>query len=622
MNNRFRPRTLPSILIAGVLFLTLLTACLSPSGGGTKPVPRQHEWAEALRALDPADANTPANDITAVYLREGGDVLQIRIDLLDFKNPKDISMEIRIDGNSTPQPSPLVIQIPSKSDSPRISLDPLLATVIVDVPLSELPSRPRVDISTPEDKITGLTLDGAVPAQTAPLLLTFYDTFAGRFPAEALRSWDGAHTGPRGERHGLKHLLDAVEEYQIPVVLLDLKEPENLSALDAMGVLHKIKALENNSLLIITGIKQRLLLSSSLENNQETDSYQFAYLQDATHLYHPLFSKITYIPIVVETDTTQPTSNGPSIEIRRTLLETALNNDKKDLLVLGGNFQETTWGSPDMVGITMEYFASRPYVQILGAEDLVEFPATSNNAIIPQPEEPIDELASQIQSALEFANSWAEDLIETKKQCRVGLFECILADENYLAIFDAQGARLTYLFAVGRDDIPPYTQLIGPSWQVAPGIDGYSSAFADDKVYEPIIVENSLIFTSMDSTRVKTFTLSETGLEVKYQTQEPVITQIPLLVEPDTRFTPGWATKYIQQNTPNGIAWGLENGPMVSIQTEGAITMRAFNELLDLLAIPEDPDFEYPPGHYVPFPMAIVEVEMLDGYFLRLERLP
>jgi hypothetical protein len=61
---------------------------------------------------------------------------------------------------------------------------------------------------------------------------------------------------------------------------------------------------------------------------------------------------------------------------------------------------------------------------------------------------------------------------------------------------------------------------------------------------------------------------------------------------------------------------------MVRIQAEGSITMRAFNESLSLLGSPEDPDFDYPPGHYVPFPMAIAETEMQDGYFLRLERLP
>jgi hypothetical protein len=603
MNNRITPRNQLAILIAGILFLTLLAAC-QPSA--TKLVPWQHDWAEALRALDPANANTPAHDITAVYLREDGDILQIRIDLLDFKNPKDVSMEIRIESDSTPQPSPLIIQIPTKSDSPRISLDPLLATVTIDLPLSEIPSRPRIDISTPEDQITGLTLDSPFPTQIAPLLLTFYDTFTGRFPAEALRSWDGAHTGPRGERHGLKHLLDAVEEYQVPVVLLDLKEPENLSALDAMGVLPQIEALENQGLL-------------TLPKNDASD-IRFAYLEDSSHLYRPLFKEITYIPLATETDEFQPTSNGPSMEVRRALLEIALNNDKKDLLVLGGNFQETTWGSPDMVGKTMAYFASRPYFHILNKNDLLKFPTKSSNTLIPQPEEPIDELSLHIHSILEFANSWAEGSLEiTENKCQAGSLGCILVNKTYLAIFDSQTASLIFLFT--RDETSLH-QLIGPSWQVAPVIDLYPGAFGDNEEYDVTIMENTLVFRSTDGSRTKTFLLGESGLEVNYQTDRPVPVQIPLLVDPRTRFTPGWAEKYKQQNTPNGIAWGLENGMKVSVQTEGAITMRTFNESLDLLASSEDPDFEYPPGHYVPFPMAVAEVKMKDGYFLRLERLP
>ena len=336
-------RNLRFVLIAGILFLVLITTCVPPAGG----TPRlAHPWANALRALDLADASTPSNDITAVYLRPNGDNLQIRIDLLDFQVPEQLSLDIMIGDDSAPEAVPLNIHIPSETNSSRISYDPLLATVIVDVPLTEIPARPRVDVATPEDQITGLTLDGPIPTQTAPLLLTFYDTFTSRFPAEALRSWDGAHSGPRGERHGLKHLLDAVKKYQVPVVLLDLKEPENLSALDAMGVLPQIDALANNGLLILPESEQML----PAKKNQGTDDFQFVHLQDSTHLYHPLFSKITYIPIVIETDATQPTPDGPSLEVRRALVETALNNDKKDLLVLGGSLPNTTWGSPDMVG--------------------------------------------------------------------------------------------------------------------------------------------------------------------------------------------------------------------------------------------------------------------------------
>jgi hypothetical protein len=242
------------ILLSLCLLLTLLTACSSPPRGLSPPGRRtanEHPWAEALRALDPAEAANPAHDVTAVYVRQGNDVYQIRVDLLGFQTANDLALDIKIGDDSTPEAAPLTLHIPSEDSPARITLDPLLATVIVDVPRSSIPSRPRVDVSTPEDEITGLTPDGPVPARTAPLLLAFYDTFAGRFPAEALRSWDGAHSGPRGERHGLKHLLDAVEETQIPIVLLDLKEPENLSALDAMGVLPQIQQLEQDSLLLL-----------------------------------------------------------------------------------------------------------------------------------------------------------------------------------------------------------------------------------------------------------------------------------------------------------------------------------------------------------------------------------
>lgn len=607
--------------------------------------PNSRPWANALRALDPADTPSPAHDITAVYLRQQDEFLQIRIDLLDYTNPNDLSLDIKIEDDSAPQAPPFIIHIPSQTNSPRITLDPLLATVIADIPLSEIPSRPRVDVSTPEDEIHGLTLDGPIPTQSAPLLLTFYDTFAARTPAEALRSWDGAHSGPRGERHGLKHLLDAAKEYQVPIVLLDLKEPASLSALDAMTVLWQIDALTKNGLLILPENDASYfgLPVSSLAYNQTTGAFQFAHLEDGTHLYHPLFSDNTYLPIAAETDTTQPTPDGPSLEVRRALLETALNNDENDILVLGGSLANSTWGSPNMIGETLAYFASRPYIKVLDEKDLLEFPTRSNNAIIPQPDEPADETTLQIQSALEFAKTWAENpssgnLANCESGRNQGTFlgvrfsgvrnnsvgvyahaaalpnssfesaaNCVLANENYLAIFDAQTASLTYLFTHDEENLH---QLIGPSWQVAPSIDLYPGAFGDDKEHEVAIVENTLIFSATDGTRVKIFKLDESGLDVTYQTQEPVITQIPLLVDPETRFTPGWAQNYTHETTPNGIRWGLGNGLMVSVQAEGPITMRAFNESLSLLTNPEDPDFAYPSGHYVPFPMALLSVDI------------
>ena len=621
-----------------LLTFLLLSSCASPSVLTPHPSDnnlKKSPWASALRALDPVDAPTPANDITAVYLLADETDLQIRVDLLDFQAPHQLSVDLQIGDDSAPETTPLDIHVPSESDSASIALNPLLATVTVTIPISNIPAHPRVDVSTPEDKITGLTLDGPVPTGNAPLLLTFYDTFTARLPAEALRHWDGAHSGPRGERHGLKHLLDAAEEYQIPIVLLDLKKLESLSALDAMGLLPRIKQLEQEGLLILPNQSDQEPLfgfsqSTFAYGASSSNPFIFNFTADLSHLYRPLFSQTTTVPVATETDSNQPTPDGPSLEIRRALLETALNGDEKDLLVLGGSFPDTTWGSPDMVDPTLAYFASRPYIRMLDAEALRNFPTeTGKPDILPKSEIPPDELTLQSQPALGYAQSWAENPPATVlTQCQSAFPQCVLANDTYLAIFDPQGARLTYLFSVTRIDNSRHElhQLIGPSWQVAPGIDVYPGAFADTDnaslSYEPVLKENMLVFTSPDGTRVKTFKLTDKGLKADYQTQGPVTTQIPLLVDPDSRFTLGWAQEYTQQNTPGGIAWGLQNGLMVRIQTEGLVTMRTFNESLSVLTSPENPDFDYPPGHYVPFPMAIAEVEMQDGYFLWLERLP
>ena len=604
------------------LLLLLLASC-SP-----QPAPNPHPWAPFLRALDPVDASTPAHDLTAVYLRKQTDTIQIRIDVLYFDNPKDLSIDVQIISEATPQTSPIIIHVPSQTESTRIRLDPQLATVIIDLPLTEIPSRPRVDVSTPEDQILDIKLDSPAITQTAPLLLTFYDTFAARLPAEALRSWDGAHTGPRGERHGLKYLLDAAIEFQAPIALLDLKEPENLSALDAMGLLPQIETLEKKGLLILPEQPEQepiFDLPPSPFTYREIGStapYTFSALTDPSHLYRPVFKKNTFIPIATETDITQPTTNGPSLEVRRKLLENALNADETDLFVLGGSLAESTWGSPDMVGKMLAYFSSRPYIRILNAEDLLSFSSNSDNAILPQSKESKDERTLQIQSTLEFAKNWAKtSLTYPVHHCQAGLPidlpDCVLANDTYLAIFDLQTASLTYLFSLEQDSSSPNMhQLVGPSWQIAPGIDLYPGAFIDDKTYTHTINGDTLTFISVDHTRSKAFTLTEFGLKVSYQTQEPVSVQIPLLIDPNSRFTSGWAERYIGESFPNEIHWGLEDGMMVVVQTDGEIMMSRFNESLALLSKSEDPDFDYPPGHYVPFPMTIVNVEMQGSSLL------
>jgi hypothetical protein len=42
--------------------------------------------------------------------------------------------------------------------------------------------------------------------------------------------------------------------------------------------------------------------------------------------------------------------------------------------------------------------------------------------------------------------------------------------------------------------------------------------------------------------------------------------------------------------------------------------MYAFNDTLQYLGELEDPNQAFPPGHYLPFPMAVLEFQAADGY--------
>jgi hypothetical protein len=627
------------------IFLALiLSACLPPAPAGSTPTAAlTNPWGAALRALDPADAADPALDITAVYLKQEEGSLLVRVDLLDFQNPGQVRIEIQVAdvANSGRKHFPIIVNAPDERFP--MQLDPALDTVTVEIFNDALPANPRIDVLTPQDAVADLRPDGPVPSGSAPLLLTFYEAFPGRFPAEALRSWDGAHSGPRGERHGLKHLVAAAETYQTPVVLLDLKDPESLSALDAMGQLPHLRKLAENGLLVlprVVGESTGFDLPGSATcfadsgDTQKKCPVSFQFQEDAGHIrrwYRFPFQATTSIPIADGSTGQQPGASGPSLEVRSALLEIALNDDPLDLLALGGSLPQSNWGDPDMAGPTLAYFASRPYIRLLDEGDLLAFPALAGRPqALPSPtghnaEELADLYAGLTRPIQEFAAGWdGAALAECGRDLdRDGQPECLLADERLLAVLDPQGARLTYLFA--REDSVSH-QLVGPSWEVATGLSNAAlwdvalgeaadpgalpGAFAElDEPflqYSAAVEGGTLNFISQDGMRIKTFRLTDSGLEVNYRLQEPLTAHIALLVDPWTRFYPGWAGRYVGEKTSSGLRWGLKDGPMVALGADIPLDIKIFNENMDLLSIPEDPDLEYPPGYTLPFPMVLV----------------
>ena len=100
------------------------------------------------------------------------------------------------------------------------------------------------------DSTKVFSLDGA-PPPPARTLLAFWSTLPAYSPAQALRRWDGAHTGPLGARHGFGNLLKALRDYQAPAALLDLKNIASLAALEYIDQVDTVRALAKRGLLIL-----------------------------------------------------------------------------------------------------------------------------------------------------------------------------------------------------------------------------------------------------------------------------------------------------------------------------------------------------------------------------------
>ena len=84
------------------LLVTLLIAALTLSScAGLDSAPHYAPWDYAdLRALDPADASQPSNDLIAIYTRDQGSDIQIRLDLLEHAPLPDYDLYILL--NSEP----------------------------------------------------------------------------------------------------------------------------------------------------------------------------------------------------------------------------------------------------------------------------------------------------------------------------------------------------------------------------------------------------------------------------------------------------------------------------------------------------------------------------------------
>lgn len=206
-----------------------------------------------------------------------------------------------------------------------------------------------------------------------------------------------------------------------------------------------------------------------------------------------------------------------------------------------------------------------------------------------------------------------------------GTPECILASSEYFALIDPAGGRLVYLFGRAEDGahqmIAPSSQFIvglgDPiSWDLAAGesaeTQGIHGAFSDSpgawQNYQTRVTEDAVFLSTADGARVKIFTLTAGGLRVEYLTSDSLTTRIPIALDPWIRFTQGWDRGYQSVVGQQTLTWGLESGGYVRLSTSARLRFDPFTASQAQINAPEDPNFDYPAGHYLPFPLAVAEI--------------
>jgi hypothetical protein len=211
--------------------------------------------------------------------------------------------------------------------------------------------------------------------------------------------------------------------------------------------------------------------------------------------------------------------------------------------------------------------------------------------------------------------------------------ECVLSNLKFYAILDPAGARLTNLFYL--DETGPH-QLVGPSSQFAVGLSDPSEwhpelgeaadpsvipgAFSDDTntwmFYTPDVTSATITFSPPDGSCVKNYRLLEDGIEITYQVSGPVGTRIPLAMDPQAFYS--GPTEYQSALGAGTWTWRLVNGIQVVVRTKTMLSVQSFTDSFPYLSQSEDPDRAYPGGHYLPFPLSVVNLQGSGNFSIQI----
>jgi hypothetical protein len=395
-------------------------------------------------ALDPLDADSPNSELIAISLQQQDSTALLTVDFLDLRIDHPPWLIVEIDpwlGDSPPGRSARyknlqLLLTPSATkalgtggDAYSVDgfiraawdfeLDQVRIVLPVDQSSSQLPwsvqARAFEQGASIASDLIGPVLSDVREKREARLLLIFWDVFRGETPALALRSWNGAHSGPAGERFGLVHLLDAASRHSIPINLLGINSPGSLAGLEFLGKLDRIDRMLEGDLINLPATlpddyslgSQPAAITQRVMDGREgiAKAYGIPHAEwlaldslslSAEDLQHA--ARLGYRGIVApvknaapgepsewatqdegvivlarprtDTDLSMGNEGGLSISLRRALIEAALSPGGRNLAVLGGSLPETFWGDPQQVQNAFAWIAAHPWIRAIRLDEL------------------------------------------------------------------------------------------------------------------------------------------------------------------------------------------------------------------------------------------------------------
>ena len=154
------------------------------------------------------------------------------------------------------------------------------------------------------------------------------------------------------------------------------------------------------------------------------------------------------------------------------------------------------------------------------------------------------------------------------------LQDCVLANGRFFAVFQSDGARLSYLFSYDANGIH---QIVGPAWEFATGLSDRTlwqtnlgsaadpsqipGAFFDVdspwRMYTSLLnADGSVTFSSLDG-NVKTYRLTEDGVLLEYNGKSQKL-KAGLALDPWRRFQTGWGKDYSGTSDTDSLQWQLK----------------------------------------------------------------